>query len=429
MGRNRSVSYSNLLLSLSDAIDLANSEISKHQQRTAYIAWETAKSARLNEELIKDLFIAALFHDVGALTVEEKTALHKFETADLEKHCIRGEILLQTIPQHERIASIVRFHHTEWQNCDEPIDKDYVTAAQILYLADYLERLIDRDICILHQKDTLIRKIKELSVDHVYPDIIDMFLSISDKEEFWLDLTSPRLYSILNNQGPLGKLIVDYDAIEILSKFCRDLIDYKSPYTATHSAGVSACAEVLSRLMGLTDQDIQEMRIAANFHDIGKTAIPNSILEKPGKLTDNEQALVACHAYYSHYIISTIGGLGHIAERAAFHHERLDGSGYPFHCYEMNMSTGARIMAVADIYTALAEDRPYRAGMPQDKMIGIMRLMAASNAIDKNIVGLLADNFKAVNEHVSQSQLDARDFYEYHLKPYYGNTAPAAPRN
>jgi len=372
MGSNKSVGYGNLLLSLSDAIDMANTEISKHQQRTAYIAWETAKAAQLNVELIKDLFIAALFHDVGALSVEEKTALH---------------------------------------------------------LADYLERLIDRNVFILHQKEVLIRKIKELSVEFVYPDIIDSFLSISDKEEFWLDLTSPRLYSILNNQGPLSDLIIDYDAIEIMSKFCRDFIDYKSPYTATHSSGVSACAEILSRLMGLADQDIQEMRIAANLHDIGKTAIPNSILDKPGKLADNEHAFITGHAYYSHYIIGTIGGLGHIAEQAAFHHERLDGSGYPFHCYEMNIPTGARIMAVADIYTALTEDRPHRSGIPQTNIVGVMRLMAASNAIDKNIVELLADNFKIINEHVSQSQLNARNFYEYHLNPYYGSAVPPAPRH
>ena len=428
MGKGKPVHYGNFLLSLSDAIDLANSEIVKHQQRTAYIAWEIAKAASLSEDLIKDLFVASLFHDVGALTVEEKTALHSFHTASLDKHCIRGEILINTIPQHERIASIVRFHHTEWQDWEETIDKGYVQASQILFLADYVERLVDRNHNILVQRESIIKKAKELDNISVYSDLLHAFLSLSGNDEFWLNLGSPRLYTILNKQGPLNDIILDNEAVEILSKFCRDVVDYKSPFTASHSAGVAGCVEIISKLMGYSDDEVQEMTIAANLHDIGKMIIPNSILEKPGRLTHDEYTLVASHAYYSHYVISTISGLQHVADAAAFHHERLDGTGYPFHCYEQSIPSGARIMAVADIYAAMTEKRPYRAGKHKDKMVGIMGLMAASHAIDKDIVNLMSDHYSEVAEHVEQAQREALSFYENHIYPYDGSTAPPAPK-
>ena len=102
--------------------------------------------------------------------------------------------------------------------------------------------------------------------------------------------------------------------------------------------------------------------MAGNFHDLGKLVIPNSILEKPGKLNDEEFALMKQHTYFTYSILTTIGGIQEIAEWAAFHHERLDGNGYPFHLNASKLSTGARIMAVADIVTTLAEDRPLPAG-------------------------------------------------------------------
>ena len=153
------------------------------------------------------------------------------------------------------------------------------------------------------------------------------------------------------------------------------------------------------------------MEIAGNFHDIGKLLIPNSIIEKPGKLTDSEYALMRCHSYYTYNTLTSIGGLGKIAEWAAFHHERLDGSGYPFHYSGDKIDTGSRIMAVADIFTALVEDRPYRKGMDRNQIYQIFKPQA-HNQLDKKIVELLFDNYNAVYSHVKEKQAAARHFYD-----------------
>lgn len=401
----------NLLITLSETMDLSNPHISQHQHRTAYIALEIANHAGIKGRKLENIFTASLLHDIGALTVEEKVLLHNNESENEELHTVRGEILLNRIPWLKGISKIVRNHHRSWQDWDEGLENPVVTASQIIYLSDYVERLIDRDRYILHQTDDIVAAVHKLQKGKVNEKIVSHFIDVSKREDFWLNLTSPRLYMILLHNGPFQNISVDLDDILLISNLYCDLIDFKSPYTATHTSGVAECAAMLSKLFGFTDTEIKSMEIAGNFHDIGKLLIPNSIIEKPGKLTDSEYALMRCHSYYTYNTLTSIGGLGKIAEWAAFHHERLDGSGYPFHYSGDKIDTGSRIMAVADIFTALVEDRPYRKGMDRNQIYQIFKPQA-HNQLDKTIVELLFDNYNAVYSHVKEKQAAARHFYD-----------------
>jgi HD-GYP domain-containing protein (c-di-GMP phosphodiesterase class II) len=357
------VNLGNLLLSLSDAMDLVDTSLAMHQQRTAFIAWELGKAADLSKEAIERLFVASLLHDIGALSPEEKIDLHEIELVNAEDHCVRGQVLLQTVPWLRPAADIVRYHHTEWHLRDEVITSQVVLESQILYLADHLERGINRNVYILHQDEKLKEEVTALSGTSIHPDIADLFRQLSRREEFWLDLVSPRLYSLLLHNGPYRHHEIDLESITTIGELFRNIIDFRSRFTSTHSSGVAECAAVLSKLFGFSNHEANLMRVAGNLHDIGKLAVPNSILNKPAKLTKDEFAVMRQHTYHTFSIIHTIGGLRQIAEWAAFHHERLDGSGYPFHYESSRIGTGSRIMAVADIFTAVAEDRPYRSGM------------------------------------------------------------------
>lgn len=401
----------NLLITLSETMDLSNPHISQHQHRTAYIALEIANHAGIKGRMLENIFTASLLHDIGALTVEEKVLLHNNESENEELHTVRGEILLNRIPWLKGISKIVRNHHRSWQDWDEGLENPVVTASQIIYLSDYVERLIDRNRYILHQTDDIVAAVHKLQKGKVNEKIVSHFIDVSKREDFWLNLTSPRLYMILLHNGPFQNISVDLDDILLISNLYCDLIDFKSPYTATHTSGVAECAAMLSKLFGFTDTEIKSMEIAGNFHDIGKLLIPNSIIEKPGKLTDSEYALMRCHSYYIYNTLTSIGGLGKIAEWAAFHHERLDGSGYPFHYSGDKIDTGSRIMAVADIFTALVEDRPYRKGMDRNQIYQIFKPQA-HNQLDKKIVELLFDNYNAVYSHVKEKQAAARHFYD-----------------
>lgn len=407
-----SVNFGNFLLSLSDAIDLASPQIASHQMRTAFIAWQIGKNAALSKERIENLFIASLFHDIGALSLEDKIKIHKFETIDVEPHCILGEALFESCHLFTPAKKIVRYHHKHWHLWESPIDTPDVFDSQILYLADYLERHIDRNQFILHQVDGLNEKINSAAGDIIHEDIVDLFLGISSREDFWLDLSSPRLYSILLHSGPLKRAEIAYDNIFSIASLFRNTIDFKSRFTATHSTGVAECAVTLSRLFGLTEIEVKQMEIAGYFHDLGKLAVPNSILEKPDKLTKDEFAVIKQHTYFTYSVLNTIGGLDHIAEWAAFHHEKLDGTGYPFHIGAEKINAGARIMAVSDIFTAIAEDRPYRKGMERKKIETILMSQVENNALDKKIVNLLIENFEEILRIVKEKQLESLELFE-----------------
>ncbi len=412
MKRNITVNLGNLVLSLSDAMDLASPSLIQHQQRTAFVVWQMGNAARISNERLEKLFIAALLHDIGAFSLEEKISLRNYEVENIQDHCIRGKLLLDNIPWLKDSAQIIRFHHKEWQHWGESIETPLVLESQLLFLADYLERAINRERYILHQHEDIILKIKSLSGSSIHPQIVDFFMSVSHSEEFWLDLVSQRLYSLLLNEGPFRKIEIAFSDICKISELFRNIIDFRSRFTSTHSSGVAASASMLARLFGLTDTEISLMEVAGNLHDIGKLAILNSILDKPGKLTKEEMFIMKSHTYYTYSVINTIGGLKHIAEWAAYHHERLDGSGYPFHCTATELSTGARILMVADIFTALAEDRPYRKGMSKDEIVKIIKQFSDRNLLDRRIVDLLFENYNDIFLHVSEKQATTREFYE-----------------
>lgn len=412
MKRQLSVNLDNLLLSLSDVIDLVNPLIAQHQHRTAFIALEVAKNANLKPEITENIFTAALLHDIGAITVEEKIAVHNFEAVNEIIHTIRGEVLLEQIPWLRKISKIVRNHHRNWNDWEEGIENPVVFSSQIVLLSDYVERLIDRNKYILYQSKDILETIKKLADTVLNKKIIAYFVDLSKREDFWLDLVSPRLYSLLLNNGPFRNIQIGLEDISLISNLYRDLIDFKSRFTATHTSGVSECAVKLSELFGLAELDIKSMRIAGNFHDIGKLIIPNSILEKPGKLTVDEYAIIRCHTYYTFSTLDSIGGLQQIAEWAAYHHEKLDGSGYPFHYANEEIGTGSRIMTVADIFTAISEDRPYRKGMDKDEIYKIIKMQTDDKLLDKRIVEVLFDNYETISIQVKGKQSKALDFYE-----------------
>ncbi|MDH7577124.1 MAG: HD domain-containing phosphohydrolase [Bacillota bacterium] len=123
------------------------------------------------------------------------------------------------------------------------------------------------------------------------------------------------------------------------------------------------------------------MHIAGLLHDLGKLAVDEEILEKPGPLSPREFAVIKQHPYFTYHILRD-AGYQEISEWAAFHHEKLDGSGYPFHLTGSELSVPVRIMSLSDIYVALREPRPYRSGLDHESAVAILRKEAAARRID-----------------------------------------------
>ena len=401
-----------LLLSLSEALDLASLQHPRHHLRTAYIAWEIANTAKMPQYLVEQLFIAALLHDIGALTAENETEFQKEEVMYPERHCLIGELHLKRVPMFAPSAQIVKNHHTFWREWNEGIDTPKVIQSQILLLADTLEKAIDYNKYILHQEQGLISYINSMSGMVLHPSVVELLKSVTIRESFWLDLVSPKVYSNLLNNGPFRSIVIDLTYLKPISELFRNLVDFRSRFTVVHSSGVAGCASAIARLAGLTETEITLMEIAGNFHDLGKITVPNTVLNKSSQLTRDEMALMRSHTYYTYYILSTISGIQHIAEWAAYHHERLDGSGYPFHVDARQISVGSRIIAVADTITALTESRPYRPAMEDQEVIATLKEMGSKNCLDKNIIRLVDENFDTVLAAKTKQQSEVRAVYE-----------------
>ncbi|MEO6981872.1 MAG: HD domain-containing phosphohydrolase [Edaphobacter sp.] len=140
--------------------------------------------------------------------------------------------------------------------------------------------------------------------------------------------------------------------------------------------GVAEAAFCIAESVGLGSERVQMVRRAALLHDIGKLSVSNSILDKTGKLNAKEWQSVRQHPGYTRRILEHVRPFREIAVIAGEHHEKLDGSGYPNRLMAADLSMEARIIAVADIYGALSENRPYRAGLEFEQIVPIMKRLA-----------------------------------------------------
>ncbi len=253
--------------------------------------------------------------------------------------------------------------------------------------------------------------------DIFVPELVDAFQTVAGKEYFWLDAVSPSLDRVLARWAGGMTVELDLTGLLALARLFGEIIDFRSPFTATHSRGVAATAEALGCFTGLSETECQMIMVAGYLHDLGKLAVPVEILEKPGPLTADEYNVVKAHTFYTYRILEAIPGLETINAWGAYHHERLDGSGYPFHRNAAGLPLGSRIVAVADTFTAVIEDRPYRKGMPPEEAVKLLKDKVRENALDGGVVSTLVSHFNQVNSLREAAQAAAaREFIKFRHK-------------
>lgn len=401
---------------LSEAVDLINPSIMSHHKRVAYIASKIALAMDFKQVDYNNVFIASSLHDIGAIayTIEEQAELVKYEVYKPHKHSILGYLLLKESMLFSSTASIIRFHHVPWGkgNGSEFNGESVPIESHIIHLADRIDILIDRNSNILDQTDYIRNKINTSKNTYFHPKMVERFLEISVCESFWLDITSPQLISILQKMTTLPAIIADFSQLRRIATLFSHIIDFRSKFTATHSRGVAVVSETLARLSGIPDITSKLIGIAGFMHDIGKLAVPNEILDKESPLTQTEFNIIKRHSYYTQQVLNNIDLAKELSHWASSHHEKLDGSGYPFHYKEGELDAGCRILAVADIFTALTEDRPYRKGMAKDEVKIILQKLVSQSAIDSYFVAQMDLHYDEINNRRIESQKKASE--EYH---------------
>jgi putative nucleotidyltransferase with HDIG domain len=203
----------------------------------------------------------------------------------------------------------------------------------------------------------------------------------SDAEAWmrWLDLGTWACFLVLTSYlvGSLyeqkeSQLLEIRDAYQGIIEIMSKLIDSVDRYTENHSRRVAEFASEVARAMGLKDSEVEDIRIGAFLHDIGKVDISTEVLRKAARLTDEEFAEMRRHVDKGEVMVRSMGGiLKHVIPMVAFHHERWDGKGYKGLRGE-DIPLGARIIAVADTYDAIVIDRAYRKGRTHEQAVRII---------------------------------------------------------
>jgi putative nucleotidyltransferase with HDIG domain len=203
-------------------------------------------------------------------------------------------------------------------------------------------------------------------------EIVRVVQSLEHDHDLWRRVQSSDAREHVLSMEPGIALPASPERIDSICQAFAQVIDAKSPYTFHHSVGVAEAASLIADQMCLAPPTCTLVRRAALLHDIGKLSVSNAILEKPGKLTAEEWTIMRMHPAYTRTILRNIRGFDQLAYVAAAHHERLDGTGYPEGLTSEDMSIPARIIAVADVYQALTEKRPYRESLPLDVVFAMM---------------------------------------------------------
>lgn len=396
-----------MIYALSFTLDQAETALlgvdTGHGKRVGYLALLMAKAAGLTGEELRDLAGCCILHDNALTEFIHEELVYSLMSQDLagqldltipsEKpemfpfHCIVGEQNIRLLPFHTDVENIILYHH---ENADGsgPMGRTAAETpfkAQLVHLADEIDVSTRLPRMTEAEFEEVRQWVQAKKGTWFSEEVVDLFLTAINYDKI-LYLQQKGMLAYLHEE--LLPAVCDYSDEEIhnIAGLFAKIVDYKSVYTQVHSRGVAEKAEIMARYYGFDADKTTRYYFAAAMHDIGKMVVPNSILEKPGKLTDSEFADMKSHAAATYDALRKVKEIPDIVRWASNHHEKLNGTGYPRGITAENLSFEDQLLTCIDIYQALTEKRPYRDRMSHEQAISIMRDMVCKGELNETIV-------------------------------------------
>ena len=420
------ITFSEIISALSFAIDLTEDAVPGHALRSCLLGMRIGRAFGTNAAELESLYYALLLKDVGCSSnasrlsqiVRGEERLGRGAATDRRtgtRHSVkssreetRGEFPLR---QHfrrilhmgarrrrsdqemillrcERGANITRKLGLAAATCDAvfALDERWDGSGSPLHREGQAIPLLARIVTLAEHLDAFACEcnpaaalgfVRERSGRWFDPELVQVVSALDRSGQLWtqclptddLDV-SRRLVIGLDPEASDG---VGAEEIDRICEAFADVVDAKSPFTYRHSVGVAKVAVAVAATLRLPPDRLQVVHRAALLHDLGKLSVPNTILDKSGRLTAEEWHTVMEHPRLTQQILARIEPFAELAEIAGAHHEKLDGSGYPNQLREHQLGIESRVIAVADIYRALTEGRPYRPGLPHAAAVGKLR--------------------------------------------------------
>ncbi len=434
IGGSREIALSELIGSLSYALDLAEGEPPGHARRSCLIGMRVAEELGLDSVARSDLFYALLLKDAGCSAnsarmaalfgADDQVAKRTSKLVDWARpvsaftwslrtvapggtlgarverlrtirdegevtrslmlaRCERGAEIARMLGFSDATAEAIRALDEHWNGRGQPRGlrgAEIPLAARILCLAQTVE--------VFHAArgvDAAYRMAAKRSGQWFDPALVDALGAVRHDAGFWASLAEPDLAAI---EPPDRVLIAEEDRLDRIADGFAAIIDAKSPWTHLHSDRARAIVIGIGTLLGLEPAELRALSRAARLHDIGKLAISNRILDKPERLTDAEFAKIREHPLVTERILRRVPGFEGLSPLASAHHERLDGSGYPYGLTSTELTMPMRVLAIADVYEALTAERPYRSAYRADAALVIIR-SEVPGRLDRDAFGAL----------------------------------------
>jgi HD-GYP domain-containing protein (c-di-GMP phosphodiesterase class II) len=407
---------SEILAALSYALDITEGQPDGHTVRTCLIGMRLADDVGVEVEDRAALFYALLLKDAGCSSNaakisalfgtddfvakrNAKTVNHSYlpdalgyvlrsvsskrdlvrvlragpKTAGqlIEIRCERGAEIARMLDMPEETAAAVRALDEHWDGKGHP---DGLAGAEI--------PLLGRIICLAQTAEVFFTSFgPDAAVDVALertgrwfdPQLVRVLASLREDGRFWASLGRDARSNVAALEPAERIVLADEARLDRVAEAFAKVIDAKSPYTYRHSERVAELAVSTGTVLGFSPAALRDLRHAALLHDIGKLGVSNLVLDKPGKLTDEELAAVRRHPEWTEQILRRVSRFDELASAAAAHHEKLDGTGYHRGLHGDVLGSTARILAVADIFEAMTAERPYRAAMPAEQALDLMR--------------------------------------------------------
>ncbi len=314
----------------------------------------------------------------------------------IETRCQRGANIARRMRFSEDVARGILDLDEHYDGSGKPdglSDESISIHARIALLAQVVDVFNTGGGRTAAQKEVALR-----SGNWFDPALCEAFKEVSANERFWDALASPSLQRMVIRLAPDKEgETVDEDYLDEIAAAFADVVDSKSPYTAGHSDRVALFTDMIAEEMALSPERRRFLKRAALLHDIGKLGVSNQILDKAGKLTEEEWQAIRQHPAQSRIILARIEAFQELARIAGDHHEKLDGKGYPRRISGDEISLETRIITVADIFDALTAERPYRAAMPVSQAFEIMR-KEVGTALDNRCFAALERSMARVDQ-------------------------------
>ncbi len=290
----------------------------------------------------------------------------------IHTRCTRGADIARRLRFNEPVALGVHSLDEHWDGHGRP---EGLTGDQIPIYSRIA--LLAQVIDIMNSSggaEGALAEVKARAGSWFDPELVNAFVVLAADPSFWEILNSPHVdQTILGLEPGDFEKELDEDFFDDVAEAFGQVVDAKSPYTSGHSARVGLYTSLLAEDLGISETRQRWLKRGALLHDVGKLGVSNTILDKPGKLTDVEYELVKMHAVYTGRILERVHAFDELARVSAAHHERLDGKGYPLGLTAEHITLETRIITTADIFDAITAERPYRGAMPVEKTLAIMK--------------------------------------------------------